>query len=47
VDVDLEGLRHPALQVEGQRVAALRPEPVGDAVDLQRLKPLKNRKGCM
>ena len=38
MDVDLEQLADPALQVEGQRLAPLVPQPVRDAVRLQRLE---------
>ena len=43
MDVDLEQLRHAALQVEGQRLAALAPQPVRHAVGLQGQEALEEQ----
>jgi hypothetical protein len=45
VDVHLEQLAHAALEVECQGFAALVPQPVRDAVRLQRLETLVVEEG--
>ena len=48
IDVDLEHLGHAALQVEGQRLAALVPHAkCATRWVCSAWKPLKNRKGCI
>ena len=45
MDIDGKDLRDTVLQEQGQRFALLLPEPVGDAVRLQGLKPFEVQKG--
>ncbi len=45
MDVHLEQLGSAALQVEGQGLAPLGPQPVSEPVGLQRLEPLEEQEG--
>jgi hypothetical protein len=45
VDVDLEHLRCPALQVEGEILASRTPQPMGETVRLERVKALEVEHG--